>query len=80
MDSDLKMSKTRQPSAVNAFTISEGQRTTTDKNDPFFEYGVQTREKWVDGAKSNIGFGRVTENTQYRFSPRTSCTEGSFPE
>ena len=49
-DSNLKVSQT------------QGQRRTKMT---IFEHGVQTRKKWVDknGAKCNMGFGRMTKNT-----------------
>ena len=41
-------------------------RATTDKNDPFLNMGFKHGKKWADknGAKCNMGFGRITENTQ----------------
>ena len=49
-DSNLKVSQTR---------------ATTDKNDPFLNMGFKHGKKWVDknGAKCNMGFGRITKNT-----------------
>ena len=43
-------------------------RATTDKNDPFLNMGFKHGEKWVDknGAKCNMGFGRITKNTRVR--------------
>ena len=40
-------------------------RATTDKNDPFLNKGFKHGKKWVDknGAKCNMGFGRITKNT-----------------
>ena len=40
-------------------------RATTDKNDPFLYMGFKHGKKWVDknGAKCNMGFGRMSENT-----------------
>ena len=41
-------------------------RATTDKNDPFLNMGFKHGKKWVDknGAKCNMGFGRITQNTR----------------
>ena len=41
-------------------------RVTTDKNDPFLNMGFKHGKKWVDknGAKCNVGFGRITKNTR----------------
>ena len=38
-------------------------RATTDKNDPFLNVGFKHGKKWVDknGAKCNMGFGRITK-------------------
>ena len=37
---------------------------TTDKNDPFLNKMFKHGEKWVhkNGAKCNVGFGRITQN------------------
>ena len=53
--------------------VSQTTRATTDKNDPFLNMGFKHGKKWVDknGAKCNMGFGRITNNT-----PRTSCPGG----
>ena len=47
--------------------ILEGQRATTDKNDPFLNTGFKHGKRWVDknGAKCNMGFGRTTKKTPY---------------
>ena len=41
-------------------------RATTDKNDPFLNMGFKHEKKWVDknGAKCNIGFGRIIKKTK----------------
>ena len=46
-------------------------RATTDKNDPFLNMGFKHGKKWVDknGAKCNMGFGRITKNTHFLFCP-----------
>ena len=40
-------------------------RATTDKNDPFLNMWFKHGKQWVDknGAKCNMGFGRITKNT-----------------
>ena len=47
-------------------TQTFGQRATTDKNDPFLNMEFKHGKKWVDknGAKCNMGFGRISKNTQ----------------
>ena len=41
-------------------------RATTDKNDPFLNMGLKHGKQWVEknGAKCNMGFGRITKNTR----------------
>ena len=61
-DSNLKVSQT------------QGRRRT--KNDPFLNMGFKHGKKWVDknGAKCNMGFGRITKNTR-RQRPRWQISE-----
>ena len=43
----------------------ESQRATTDKNEPFLKMGFRlAKSGWTkNGAKCNMGFGRITKNT-----------------
>ena len=54
--------------------VSQTQRATTDKNDPFLNMGFKHGKKWVDknGAKCNMGFGRITQKPIH-------CPSGGSP-
>ena len=63
---------------VAKFDLFIDTRATTDKNDPFLNMGFKHGKKWVDknGAKCNMGFGRVTKNTPNGGAPEEWGPEG----
>ena len=57
--------------------VSQTQGRRPDENDPFLNMGFKHWKNWVDknGAKCNMGFGRITENTH----PQSAVTVSRTP-